>query len=88
MYLADGSLSAVDMAAGAVLGTVGGLGFEPQCLAFDEARNVVLVTAHSGEVWLLEASEIIGATFVVPTAVQQENWAQVKAGLGISAHSH
>jgi len=66
--LGEGSVSAVDMAAGTVLGTLGGLGVEPQCLAYDASQSLVLVTSHSGELWLLEAGEIIGSTFT-PTAV-------------------
>ena len=75
--LGEGSVSAVNMATGAVLGTVGGLGLEPQCMAFDESQDLVLVTSHSGEIWLLETSEIIGSTFT-PTAVSAESWGQVK----------
>ena len=75
--LGEGSVSAVDMATGTVLGTVGGLGSEPQCMAFDEAQDLVLVTSHSGELWLLEASEIIGSQFT-PTAVAAESWGRVK----------
>ena len=72
-----GSVSAVDMASGTVLGTIGPLGFEPQCLAFDTSQDLVLVTSHSGEVWLLETSEVIGSTYT-PTAVGAESWGQVQ----------
>ena len=77
--LVEGSVSAVNMAAGTVLGTVGGLGEEPQCLAFDESQNLVLVTSHSGEVWLIEADEIIGSEFRPPTAVASSTWGQIKS---------
>jgi DNA-binding beta-propeller fold protein YncE len=68
----DNSVSGVDMASGTVRGTIGPLGFEPQCLGFDASRNLVLVTSHSGEVWLLESNAIIGLTYT-PTAVDVEN---------------
>ena len=77
--LVEGSVSAVDMASGTELGRVGGLGQEPQCMAFDASQNLVLVTSHSGEVWLVEADEIIGSTFRPPTAVRPGTWGQIKS---------
>ena len=79
--LVEGSVSAVDMATGKELGRIGHLGEEPQCMAFDASQDLLLVTSHSGEVWLIEADEFIGSEFRPdpPTTVRPSTWGQIKS---------
>jgi YVTN family beta-propeller protein len=74
--MTEGSVSAVDMSRGTLLGTF--VVPEAACLAYDEAQSLVLVTSLAGQVWLLRTDE-----FVVPTAVESQTGDAVKTRHGV-----